>query len=45
VGVVDLKVVSETLGVLELAGVVKKPNPGARFKPEYFVNGNIACLM
>ena len=35
--VVDLQVVAETLGVLELAGVVKKPDSG-EFKPEYFVN-------
>jgi len=44
VGVVDLEVVSETLGVLELAGVVKKPDSGAGFKPEYFVNASIARL-
>ena len=35
---VDLKVVSETLGVLELAGVVEKPDSGAGFKPEIFVD-------
>ena len=36
--VVDLEVVAKTLGILELAGVVKKPESGAGFKPEYFVN-------
>ena len=44
VGVVDLNVVSGTLDILESAGVVKKPDSGARFKPEYFVNVNIARL-
>lgn len=36
--VVDLEVVAETLGILELAGIVKKPGSEAGFKPEYFVN-------
>lgn len=36
--VVDLEVVAETLGILELAGIVKKPGSGDGFKPEYFVN-------
>jgi len=44
-GVVGLGVVSETLGVLELAGVVKKPDSGTGFKPEYFVNASIARLV
>ena len=34
----DLEVVAKTLGILELAGLVKKPESGAGFKPEYFVN-------
>ena len=44
VGVVDLEVVSEALSVLELAGVVKRPDSGTEFKPECFVNGDIARL-
>jgi len=40
VGVVDLEVVSETLGVLASSGVIKRPDSG--FKPEYFVNASIA---
>jgi hypothetical protein len=44
VGVVDLEVISKTLGILELAGVVKRADLETGFKPEYFVNANIARL-
>jgi len=40
VGLVDLKVIVQTLDILDQAGVVHRPQEG--FEPEQFANGEIA---